>query len=124
MIGILHIILMKGNMNRYYMDEELKKASSHLAKLVHKGSFLRGNPVIMKRTCGNSNCRCIREGKKHKSLYISKNKDGKREMIYVPRRLEEEVMAKLDAYQRVKNLTEKISELNYKKLSKDKKKKD
>jgi len=109
-------------MNRKYMESELKKATSHLAKLVYKGSFLRGNPVVMKRVCGNSNCRCILEGKKHTSLYVSKNKDGKRKMIYVPRKLEDEVKAKLSAYQKVKSLTEKISELNYKDLRLKKKK--
>jgi hypothetical protein len=105
------------------MESELKKATSHLARLVHKGGFLRGNPVVMERTCGNKNCRCILEGKKHKSLYISKNKDGDRKMIYVPRCLEDEVRKKLDAYQRIKKLTEKVSELNYEelKLKKDKK---
>jgi len=110
-------------MNRKYMDLDLKKTTSHLARLLYKGSFLRGNPVIMERTCGNKNCRCVLEGKKHKSLYISKNKDGKRKMIYVPKRLEDEVRAKLDAYQRIKRLIEKISELNYKelKMKKDKK---
>ena len=112
---------MKGNMNRNFMESELKKATSHLAKLVHKGSFLRGNPVIMQRVCGNKSCRCYLEGKKHKSLYISKNKDGKRKMIYVPGHLEDEVMGKLDAYQRIKRLNEMISELNYQKLEKDKK---
>lgn len=110
-------------MNRNFMESELKKTTSHLAKLVHKGSFLRGNPVVMERMCGNKNCRCTLEGKKHKSLYISKNKDGDRKMIYVPRHLEDEVRGKLDAYQRIKRLTEKISELNYGefKLKKDKK---
>lgn len=108
-------------MNRNFMEPELKKATSHLAKLVYKGSFLRGNPVVMERYCGNKNCRCYLEGKKHRSLYISKNKDGKRKMIYVPRHLEDEVRGKLDAYQGVKRLTEKISELNYHKLEKDKK---
>ena len=110
-------------MNRKYMDLDLKKTTSHLARLLYKGSFLRGNPVIMERTCGNKNCRCVLEGKKHKSLYISKNKDGKRKMIYVPKRLEDEVRAKLDAYQRIKRLIEKISELNYDqlKMKKDKK---
>jgi len=110
-------------MNRKYMDLDLKKTTSHLARLLYKGSFLRGNPVIMERTCGNKNCRCVLEGKKHKSLYISKNKDGNRKMIYVPKRLEDEVRAKLDAYQRIKRLVEKISELNYKelKMKKDKK---
>lgn len=110
-------------MNRKFMESELKKTSSHLAKLVYKGAFLRGNAVIMKRVCGNKNCKCYLEGKKHASLYISKNKDGTRKMIYVPKHLEDEVRKKLSAYQRVKNLTEKISELNYKKLSTDKKKK-
>ena len=110
-------------MNRKYMDLELKKTTSHLVRLLHKGSFLRGNPVVMKRVCGNKNCRCILEGKKHESLYISKNKGGKRKMIYVPRRLEDEVRAKLDAYQRIKKLVDKISELNYEdlKAKKDKK---
>lgn len=111
-------------MNRNYMDLDLKKATSHLAKLVHKGSFLRGNPVIMERVCGNKNCRCIRECKKHRSLYISKNKEGKRKMIYVPKRMEEEVKSKLDAYQKIKKLTEKVSEINYRKLEIEKKEKD
>ncbi|MBU4313476.1 MAG: hypothetical protein KJ821_01595 [Actinobacteria bacterium] len=109
-------------MNRKYMDLNLKNTTSHLAKLTSKGKFLRGNPVIMRRVCGNSNCRCILEGKKHKSLYISKNKDGKRKMIYIPKRMEEEVVAKLGAYQKIKKLTERISELNYAelKIKKDK----
>ncbi len=110
-------------MNRKYMDLDLKKTTSHLARLLYKGSFLRGNPVIMERTCGNKNCRCVLEGKKHKSLYISKNKDGKRKMIYVPKRLEDKVRAKLDAYQRIKRLIEKISELNYDQLKVKKEKK-
>ena len=108
-------------MNRNYMDLDLKKTTSHLARLVHKGDFLRGNPVIMERVCGNKNCRCILLGKKHRSLYISKNKDGKRKMIYVPKRMEGEVKAKLDAYQKIKKLTEKISEINYRKLDIEKK---
>ena len=111
-------------MNRKYMDLDLKTTISHLAILVGKGEFLRGNPVIMKRICGNKNCKCILEDKKHKSLYISKNKDGKRKMIYVPKRIEEEVKGKLDAYQKIKKLTEKISEINYRKLDIEKKSKN
>ena len=109
-------------MNRKYMDLDLRNTTSHLARLIGKGKFLRGNPVIMKRVCGNSNCRCILEGKKHKSLYISKNKDGKRKMIYIPKRLEDEVEKKINAYHRIKKLVEKISELNYAelKIKKDK----
>jgi len=107
-------------MNIKYMDQDLKNTTSHLARLTSKGKFLRGNPVIMRRVCGNKNCRCVLEGKKHESLYISKNKDGKRKMIYVPKRMEEEVVAKLEAYQKIKKLTERISEINYHELEREK----
>lgn len=111
-------------MNRKYMDLNLKKTISYLVRLVSKGKFLRGNPVIMKRVCGNKNCKCIKEGKKHESLYISKNKAGTRKMIYVPKPLEEEVRGKLKTYQKIKKLTERISEINYKELEIKKKSKN
>ncbi len=111
-------------MNRKYMDAELKQACSHLANLIAKGSYLRGNLVTMKRVCGNKSCKCKLEGKLHVSLYISKNKDGDRKMIYVPKDLEEEVSAKIAAYQKIKELTEKISEINYDQLRLKKKKGD
>ena len=111
-------------MNRKYMDHELNQTTSHLAKLIGKGSFLRGSPVVMSRVCGNPNCRCALESKLHSSLYISKNKDGDRKMIYVPKDLEEEVKAKISAYQKIKDLTEKISEINYEHLKLKKKKGD
>jgi len=110
-------------MNRKFMDVQLKKATSHLAKLTHRGSFIKGNIVTMKRTCGYPNCRCVKEGKKHVSMYIGKKQDGTTKMIYVPKRLEEEVEKKISAYHRIKKLVDKISELNYDqlKMKKDKK---
>ena len=108
-------------MNRKYMDHELNQTTSHLAKLIGKGSFLWGSPVVMKRVCGNSSCRCKLEGKLHSSLYISKNKEGKRKMIYIPKDLEEETSAKIAAYHKIKDLTEKISEINYEMLNLKKK---
>jgi len=110
-------------MNRKYMNTNLKKATSYLARIVHKGNYLRGNPVIMKRVCGNKNCKCIREGKKHISLYICKKEDGNTRMTYVPRKLEDEVQEKIVNYRKIKKLLERISELNYAelKIKKDKK---
>ena len=110
-------------MNRKYMNTDLKKATSYLARIVHKGNYLRGNPIIMKRVCGNKNCKCIREGKKHESLYICKKEEGNTKMTYVPRRLEDEVQEKIANYRKIKRLLERISELNYAelKIKKDKK---
>ena len=110
-------------MSRNYMDMQLKKATSHLARLVHKGSFLKGNIVTMKRTCGYPKCKCVLEGKKHESMYIGKKQDGTTKMIYVPKHLEEEVEKKINAYHSIKKLVDEISELNYKDLKEKKEKK-
>jgi hypothetical protein len=109
-------------MNRNYMESQLKKATSYLAKLVYKGDYIRGNPVIMKRVCGNPRCRCKLEDKKHASLYVCRKQDGKTSMTYIPARLEEQVQKKIVNYHKIKDLLEKVSDLNYSqiKLSKEK----
>jgi len=110
-------------LNRKYMNLSLKQETTHLARLVSIGSFLKGNIVTMKRVCGYPNCRCIKEGKKHISMYIGKKQDGTTKMVYVPKALEDEVEKKINAYHRIKKLVDRISELNYAelKLKKDKK---
>lgn len=104
-----------------YINMALKQATNHLEKIIGKASFLKGNIVIMKRVCGNKNCRCIKEGKKHISMYIGKKQNNTTKMIYVPKRLEDEVAAKVKAYHKIKDLVDKISELNYKDLEAAKK---
>lgn len=108
-------------MNRKYMDLSLKQATTHLARLASIGSFLKGNTVTMKRVCGNKNCRCAKEGKKHVSMYIGKKENNTTKMIYVPKKLEEEVSSKVKAYHKIKDLIDKISELNYNQLEAKKK---
>ena len=103
-------------MNRKYMNLSLKQTTTHLARLVGMGSFLKGNTVTMKRVCGNKNCRCIKDGKKHTSMYLAKKQNNTTRMIYVPKKLEEEVSAKVKAYHKIKELVDKISELNYSEL--------
>jgi len=73
--------------------------------------------ISIKRTCGNPNCRCIKEGKKHASLYLTTvRKNGKRKMIYIPKRLEAEAKAMVDRYFRIKNILERISDINLSRL--------
>ena len=103
------------------MDLSLKQATTHLARLASIGSFLKGNTVTMKRVCGNKNCRCAKEGKKHVSMYIGKKENNTTKMIYVPKKLEEEVISKVKAYHKIKDLIDKISELNYNQLEAKKK---
>jgi len=100
-------------LNRKYMNLSLKQATTHLAKLIGKSSFLKGNTVIMNRVCGNKNCRCAKEGKKHTSMYLAKKQNNTTKMIYVPKKLEDEVSSKVKAYHKIKQLVDKISEINY-----------
>jgi len=111
-------------MDRNYLESELKKSTSHLAKLAHEGNYVRGNAVTMKRVCGNPRCRCALEGKKHVSLYICRKQDGKTTMTYVPTRLEDDVQKKIANYHKIKDLLEKVSDLNYGQLKLNKEKKD
>ena len=106
------------------MESQLKKTTSHLTKLVHEGNCIRGNAVIMKRVCGNLRCRCIVEGKKHNSLYVCRKQNGKTSMTYVPARLEDDVKKKIANYHKIKNLLERVSDLNYDQLKLKKEQKD
>src|SRR5450830_850120 len=111
-------------MDRTYMESALKKITSNLAKLVHEGNYIRGNAVIMKRVCGNPRCKCAVEGKKHISLYVCKKQDSKTSMTYVPVRLEDDVQKKIANYHKIKNLLERVSDLNYGQLKLNKEQKD
>jgi len=75
-------------LDRKHINIALKQATTHLARLVGIGRFIKVNTVIMKRVCGNPNCRCVREGKNHVSMYLAKKENNTTKMIYIPRRLE------------------------------------
>ena len=79
--------------------------------------FIHANLTIAKRTCGNPICRCIREGKKHVSLYLTTTrKNGKRKSIYIPKGLEEEAEAAVARYFKIKDTLEEISDINLSRL--------
>jgi len=60
---------------------------------------------------------CVKEGKKHVSLYLTPiRKDGERKAIYIPKRLEEETMAMVERYFKIKDTLEEISDINLKRL--------
>lgn len=64
-----------------------RTARSRAVKRLADRDLMQGSLVEMERTCGKSGCRCQR-GEKHRSLYLSINKDGRRSLIYIPRQLE------------------------------------
>ena len=81
-------------MRRNAMTRREKDLLSRLSKIINYSEYIHANLTIAKRSCGNPRCKCVREGKKHVSLYLTTTrKDGKRKSIYIPKRLEEDVKA-------------------------------
>ncbi len=98
---------------------------SRITRILNHSEYIHANLITMERTCGNSNCRCIREGKKHKSLYlVTMTREGKRKMIYIPRRLEEKAKAYVGRYSKIKEDLERVSDINLARLLEEKNKKD
>ena len=105
------------------MTRREKDLLSRLSKIINYSEYIHANLTIAKRTCGNPRCRCIREGKKHVSLYLTTTrKDGKRKSIYIPRRLEDKAREYTERYFKIKDALEEVSDINLKRLLEEKKK--
>jgi hypothetical protein len=110
-------------MKRNAMTRREKDLLSRLSKIINYSEFIHANLTIARRTCGNPRCRCIREGKKHVSLYLTTTrKDGKRKSIYIPKRLEEDAKAAVARYFKIKDILEEVSDINLARLLEEKKK--
>jgi hypothetical protein len=92
---------------------------SRLSQLVHQALFLRGTLSVRSRQCGKPNCRCVR-GQLHASLYLVQSQGGKLRQLAIPRAWEDRVREAVHNYQRMQELIEEISELEWKQLRKDK----
>jgi len=94
-----------------------KDLLSKLSGLINYSEYIHANLLVMERVCGNKNCRCIREGKKHKSLYlVTMKKAGKRNMTCIPKALEEKARQYVLRYFKIKETIEKISDINLERL--------
>ena len=104
-------------MRRNAMTRREKDLLSRLSKIINYSEYIHANLTIAKRTCGNPRCKCVREGKKHVSLYLTTTrKNGKRKSIYIPKRLEEDVKAAVERYFKIKDTLEEISDINLSRL--------
>jgi hypothetical protein len=70
------------------------------------------------RTCGHPRCRCHHGGPKHgPHLYVSyRGAKGKTTGYYVPKAVQEEVRASIDAWHRLQDTLLQISALNKERL--------
>jgi len=62
------------------------------------------------QTCGKPNCRCKR-GEKHVAVYVALRHKGKRRMYSVPQEVREQVTAAVEAYKRLRQDLQTLSEI-------------
>ena len=100
-------------MNKYKLKINIawlkRKRNSLLKKLADVGPFVDGSMVKVKRRCGNKNCKCYTEDKKHESYYLHYKVGGKTKAVYIPVDIEDEVREWNDNYKKLKRIISEIS---------------
>lgn len=106
--------------HRKGLSAEDRAARSHLHQLLQRADgLIHGSLIEMARCCGNPNCRCAREGKKHLSWYLGMTQKGKNSMKHLTTEQQSKVQRWVKNYQQARQLLEKISREAWDQLSKD-----
>jgi len=104
------------HMNKYRMKINIawleRKRDSLIKKLSSIGPFVDGSMVVVKRRCGNKNCKCYLKGEKHESYYLHYKVRGVTKAVYIPVDLEEEVREWNNNYRKLKEIVAEISKTN------------
>ena len=109
-------------MKRAGRTRQEKDLLSKLSGMINYSEYIHANLVNVARTCGNKNCRCKTKGEKHVSLYLTTTrKDGVRKMIYIPKKLEEEVRVMVVRYFKIRDMIETVSDINLQRVLSKKK---
>ncbi len=106
-------------MKKAQMSREERRIISHITKIIQHSEILRANIVHMARVCGNKNCKCSR-GEKHVSMYVSRSKNGKQRLMYIPKRLENKTQRQVERYQQLKSVLDTLLEINWERLASEK----
>ena len=94
-----------------------RELRSELKQLLLSLGLVRGNLSVRLRTCGKSSCHCMQQGgAKHPVLYLVASDGGKLRQLFIPSELEAQTRQWVDAYQRLRDLLEELSELHWQKL--------
>jgi hypothetical protein len=84
---------------------------SRLKQLVAAGPVLAASLTLLNKRCGQPSCSCHHGGPLHQAHHLTFKEDGKTRTLYVPQDLVEEVRTWVQEYQRLKALTQEVSQL-------------
>src|ERR1022692_449017 len=90
-----------------------RKRRQLLRQLPSLEALLRGSLIERYKRCGKPGCKCAQGPGHGPKYYLSVSFPGLQpQMDYVPQDLQEQVVARLANYQRVRELLEQICEIN------------
>ena len=90
-----------------------RKRKQLLRQLPSLEALLRGSLIERYKRCGKPGCKCAQGPGHGPKYYLSVSFPGLQpQMDYVPQDLQEQVVARLANYQRVRELLEQICEIN------------
>jgi len=103
-------------MNKYKMKINTawlkRKRDSLLKQLAGIGPFVDGSMVVVKRRCGNKNCKCYLKDEKHESYYLHYKEKGVTKAVYIPVDMEDTVRQWNDNHKILKEIVAEISRTN------------
>lgn len=88
---------------RRHLEARLKEFQAH-------GPVLAATLVLIQRRCGRSGCHC-QKGQGHPTHYLTCKQQGKTRSVYVPQDLLKDVQSWIREHQRLKKLSQHISQL-------------
>jgi len=74
-------------------------------------NLIRGSLVQGEKKCGRKGCRC-ETGELHPHVVISTHRDGKTQIVYVPKASRTQAAGAVEAYGRAWQLLEQLSSIN------------
>ena len=83
---------------------------ARLKQLHPKSPVLAASLVLVYRRCGRPGCHCLK-GRGHPTHYLTCKQQGKTRTVYVPQDLLTEVRSWIHEHQRLKKLTQHVSQL-------------
>lgn len=83
---------------------------ARLKQLQPKSPVLAASLVLVQRRCGRPSCHC-HKGQGHPTHYLTCKQQGKTRSVYVPKDLLKEVQSWIREHQRLKKLSQNISQL-------------
>jgi len=98
------------------MSARERELRSELKQLLASLGLVRGNLSLRLRSCGKPTCHCSQGGAKHPAWYLVASEQGKLRQLFIPKELEPQARQWVDAYQRLRQLLEELSELHWQKL--------